>query len=244
MNNKIKLPQIKKSVWSFLNDEEGKIIKKNALKIGVSVALLGLIADKAAAQHSSCWQPEDHTSHSNSCPADNTSYNALYDSLDNVSDCPSYVPCDACPSYYDAVLSTNLSAAHYVPNYVPYGIYCPTGHFVAVCPTDYPQVYISVNAVNNPCPTDFTSYTCGSDHLSDYVTYCPTYCATDNPTYCPTDYPTYQGAYYGSDLGTYYGTYLGTNLAGNYSSNNGAYYSSDLGTYYPGCPMYLCPVYY
>jgi len=86
MNKKTKIPQIKKDLWSFLNNEEGKIIKKNALKVGISVAILGLIADRAAAQHNNCWQ-QNHSSHSSGCPTD---YNTNFGSE---------IPCD-CPSNY------------------------------------------------------------------------------------------------------------------------------------------------
>ena len=51
---RIKLPVIKKSVRDFLLSEEGKISSKGVLKIGLSVAMAGLLPVlRAEAQHSS-----------------------------------------------------------------------------------------------------------------------------------------------------------------------------------------------
>ena len=56
-----KVPQIKKDIKDFLLSEEGKISKKDVAKLGMSLAILGMMLDpnSSQAQHAS------HTSHSN-----------------------------------------------------------------------------------------------------------------------------------------------------------------------------------
>jgi hypothetical protein len=58
---KAKFPQIKKNIKDFVLSEEGKISQKNIAKLGVSLAILGMMLqpESAQAQHAS------HSSHSN-----------------------------------------------------------------------------------------------------------------------------------------------------------------------------------
>jgi len=58
---KIKLPQIKKDIKDFILNEEGKISQKNIVKLGISLAILGvsLRPENVQAGHAS------HDSHSN-----------------------------------------------------------------------------------------------------------------------------------------------------------------------------------
>jgi hypothetical protein len=57
-----KVPLVKRDIKDFLFSEEGNISKKNIAKIGVSLAVLGVMLEpqSAHAQHTS------HSSHSNS----------------------------------------------------------------------------------------------------------------------------------------------------------------------------------
>lgn len=57
-----KIPRIKKDIKDFLFNEEGNISKKNIAKLGISLAVLGMMLEPqgAQAQHTS------HSSHSNS----------------------------------------------------------------------------------------------------------------------------------------------------------------------------------
>lgn len=69
MKKKNKLPQIKKDIKDFLLKEEGKIVKKDIVKIGISVAVLGMVlkpTDVSAAHSSSIFTSGrgGHTSHS------------------------------------------------------------------------------------------------------------------------------------------------------------------------------------
>jgi len=51
-----KLPSIKKDIKNFLNSEEGKLTKKSALKLGLTLGIIGLITEQTVnAQHNSCW---------------------------------------------------------------------------------------------------------------------------------------------------------------------------------------------
>lgn len=52
-----KLPSIKKDIKDFLLSEEGKITKKNIAKLGISLAILGMMLQPQSAQ-------AQHTSHS------------------------------------------------------------------------------------------------------------------------------------------------------------------------------------
>ncbi len=87
MPNKKKLPTIKKDIRTFLNSEEGKITKKNALRVGISISFLGFFLGQIAnAAHTSCWPPSNHSSHSScgaDCPADDTSDDSSYNGGDN-----------------------------------------------------------------------------------------------------------------------------------------------------------------
>ena len=58
---KAKFPQVKKDIKDFIFNEEGKISKKNIAKLGISLAVLGMMLqpESAQAQHTS------HSSHSN-----------------------------------------------------------------------------------------------------------------------------------------------------------------------------------
>ena len=55
---KAKLPMIKKDINDFLLSEEGKISRKNIAKLGISLAVLGLMfeANNASAQHTNHGQ--------------------------------------------------------------------------------------------------------------------------------------------------------------------------------------------
>jgi len=57
-----RIPAIKKDIKDFLFNEEGNIPKKNIVKIGISLAVLGMMIEPQGAQagHTS------HSSHSNS----------------------------------------------------------------------------------------------------------------------------------------------------------------------------------
>ncbi len=64
-NKKIKnknFPLVKKDIKSFLFNEEGNISKKNIAKIGISLALLGVMLEPQSAHAVS---HASHTSHSN-----------------------------------------------------------------------------------------------------------------------------------------------------------------------------------
>lgn len=63
-----KLPKIKKTISSFISDEEGKISKQSLLSLGAilgSAAALDLLAEEAGAWHSS-----SNPAHSNSISLD------------------------------------------------------------------------------------------------------------------------------------------------------------------------------
>lgn len=64
-----KLPQIKKEIRDFLSNEEGKIVKKDIVKIGLSlIALSAIFPSESSAQHANYLTNENkrgrHTSHS------------------------------------------------------------------------------------------------------------------------------------------------------------------------------------
>lgn len=58
---KAKFPQVKKDIKDFIFNEEGKISKNNIAKLGISLAVLGMMLqpENTQAQHSS------HSSHTN-----------------------------------------------------------------------------------------------------------------------------------------------------------------------------------
>ena len=67
-----KLPSIKKNIKAFLNSEEGKLTKKNALKLGMTLGILGTMFGHTVGAHTSCWK--QHSScHSSCCDVDNIS---------------------------------------------------------------------------------------------------------------------------------------------------------------------------
>ena len=67
-----KLPSIKKNIQSFLNSEEGKLTKKDALKLGMILGAMGAMLGGSVEAHTSCW--ERHSScHSSCCGVDNVS---------------------------------------------------------------------------------------------------------------------------------------------------------------------------
>lgn len=61
-NKKYRLPQIKKDIKDFILNEEGKICQKDIAKMGISLAVLGMMLQPQDAQagHAS------HSNHSNS----------------------------------------------------------------------------------------------------------------------------------------------------------------------------------
>ena len=67
-NKKYQLPKVNKSLKAFLNEEEGKITKKNIQKIGSGLIVAGIAvstlttADSSLAQ--SCCSHTSHGSHS------------------------------------------------------------------------------------------------------------------------------------------------------------------------------------
>ena len=179
---KKKIPSIKKDLRSFLNEEEGKITKKDALMTGVTIAIMGFLTGRVAAQHDNCWGQE-HNSHSNApCSADYTTY------------CPSDAPCPTyCPS--NIVCTENLSTYDPCPadnpcssDYQGYNAQdnslfkyndfindfngdggCST-NYLSNCPLDTPSCPSNYASVNN---FDFSAYdqydgSCGSDHASNF----------------------------------------------------------------------------
>ena len=73
-----KLPSIKKNIKAFLNSEEGKLTKKNALKLGMTLGILGTMFGHTVGAHTSCWKQHSschsshdscHSSHSSGCPS-------------------------------------------------------------------------------------------------------------------------------------------------------------------------------
>jgi len=67
---KKKLPQIKKNITAFLSSEEGKISKKDAVKIGIGLAMAGIMlgfAGGAEAAHTNYFHNSggqgSHVSH-------------------------------------------------------------------------------------------------------------------------------------------------------------------------------------
>lgn len=62
-----RIPALKKEIKDFLLSEEGKITKKDIAKIGLSLAILGLMLPSEAAAHNNFFFDSDrggHYSHS------------------------------------------------------------------------------------------------------------------------------------------------------------------------------------
>ena len=68
MKKSYKFPKFKKDIKDFLLSEEGKIAKKDIAKIGISLAVLGLMfPSRAAAMHTNFFSTAGrggHSSHS------------------------------------------------------------------------------------------------------------------------------------------------------------------------------------
>ena len=78
-----KLPSIKKNIKAFLNSEEGKLTKKNALKLGMTLGILGTMFGHTVGAHTSCWKHRScHSSHS-SCHSSHDSCHSSCCGVDN-----------------------------------------------------------------------------------------------------------------------------------------------------------------
>ena len=71
---KKKIPQIKKDIRNFLNSEEGKITKKNGLKLGTTLAVMGIMLNHTVSAHNSCWAGDCSSDYTNFDGSDCSSY--------------------------------------------------------------------------------------------------------------------------------------------------------------------------
>ncbi|HNX82423.1 MAG TPA: hypothetical protein PKL77_09800 [Candidatus Omnitrophota bacterium] len=68
-----KIPQIKKDIKDFLSSEEGKISKKNIVKIGISTAIVGMMMDP---QHAFAQHTDNVGAHTSDWQAANAGHNS------------------------------------------------------------------------------------------------------------------------------------------------------------------------
>jgi hypothetical protein len=183
MANK-KIPRIKKNIRAFLNSEEGKITKKDALIFGSSLIMTGVMIGEIA-KAADCWPAANHTSGcSTDCPANYASYCPT----DFGSNCPAY----GCPADCGSNFGTNNGSDNptfYMPNYSAdnpanyptndaiCASDCPSNNstqFAAVQAYDCPFDYGSFNSYDNGGDNSINNYSvCGSDFgcTADYYAY-------------------------------------------------------------------------